>query len=68
MPTFIAFKKNSAVILTKDYRTSFFGKVYKQGTSGIVTDIRRGWFSWTIDIRLKDGTVLRRVPYEYFRV
>jgi hypothetical protein len=67
MATFL--KVNGSTVLTRDYTTGLiFQKIHKQGTGGIITRIRSGWFSTQVDIRLKDGTFLRRVPHSYFQV
>lgn len=61
------YKVGVFMIFTKPYRTWFFGKVYKQGDSGQLVRIRRGWTGYMLDLRFKDGTFLRKVPEEYFR-
>ncbi|WP_143448255.1 hypothetical protein [Kineosporia sp. A_224] len=62
-----AYKLGIFLIFTKAYRTSFFGKVYPPGSGGQITRIRKGWLTTSFDLRLKDGTFLRKVPLEYFR-
>lgn len=61
------FKVNGAIVFTKDYtHGTIFQTTYKQGSSGLITRVHRGWFTTSFDIRLKNGKFLRRVPLEYF--
>jgi uncharacterized Zn ribbon protein len=60
-------KEGGSFVITKDYRTSFFGKVLKQGTGVLVTRVYKGWTGVYADVRLKDGTFVRKIPFEYFR-
>ena len=65
--TKVLYRINGAIVFTRNYTHGVvFTTTYAQGSSGIVTRVHKGWFTTTLDIRLKNGKFLRRVPLKYF--
>jgi hypothetical protein len=57
------------VIFTKEYVKHDSERTYKQGTAGQITYVRRDALGdiTDVDVRLKDGEILREVPVDYFK-
>jgi hypothetical protein len=57
------------VIFTKEYVKQDSERTYKQGTAGQITYVRRDALGdiTDVDVRLKDGEILREVPVDYFK-
>lgn len=60
-------KEGKSYALTREYSRGL-RKPLKKGTSLLVTKIYRGWTGTYIDVRLDDGSFVRKIPHEYFRV
>jgi hypothetical protein len=66
----LLFRVNGTVVFTKDYvkHTMLSKKTYGQGTSGVITNIHKGFFGGIthLDVRLPEGEFVRGVPVNYF--
>jgi hypothetical protein len=66
-----ALKENGNVVFTKPLtgHTWFSKKKFPQGTTGIVTRPHFGLFGQIrrVDVRLEDGTFIRKVPVDFFK-
>jgi hypothetical protein len=66
-----ALKENGNVVFTRPFtgETWLSKKKYPQGTTGIVTRAHFGLLGEIrrVDVRLEDGTFVRRVPVDFFK-
>ena len=60
-------KEGKSYALTRQYARGALGKPLKKGTSLLVTRIYKGWTGVYVDVRLDDGSFVRKIPFSYFR-
>jgi hypothetical protein len=65
--TKVLFKVNGSIVFTRNYTSD--RKTVKAGTSGIITDVFKGFLGGitNITVRLSNGDFVREVPIDYFR-